>query len=182
MAFGSVIRLHILKLPMSSISFDYDFMFKTRWIIDDDSKDIVPGFRASEGAKVQNGDLIFFPELQTGAGEFEGLRYAGECKNEKLLPLLMSDIESAAFPREIAVMAKESHYTLRQLYEAPLQYILELDGEFSLSDIYGGEEVVEDFWSNPDIINNKEEMQDTFLIPMSQCGLVETKEWNIESK
>ena len=70
-------------------------------------------------------------------------------------------------------------FTLRQLYEAPLEYILnKYEGGFSLGDIYGGENIVEDFWSSPDITSDMHQNNDNmFVIPLSQCCLVETKEF-----
>ena len=131
-------------------------------------------------------DLLYFPELQSGAGEFEGLRFAGERSDELFdgnIPLLKPGIESIEFPPNIAFMADKKGISLRNLYEKPLEALLEVQGgRMSLADIYGGGDVLEEFWSKPDIMRRRTPLaseDDKWIIRLSECTLIETRTFYI---
>ena len=90
------------------------------------------------------GDCVHIPALLTGAGEFEGLRWAGELVGAGRRELLLGDVESPVFPRQIADSIPPGS-TLRQRYEPALEKVLGLQG-FSLADL-GGAAEAEAFWA-----------------------------------
>mmetsp|Transcript_19387 Transcript_19387/g.29898 ORF Transcript_19387/g.29898 Transcript_19387/m.29898 type:complete len:171 (+) Transcript_19387:250-762(+) len=113
---------------------------------------------------------FFFPELQTGAGEFEGLRFAGQRRQPNdndnkdvvvaagTIPLLVPDIESLIFPYEIEGFVSNHErgpIPLRDLYQRPIESLFRhgyISGADTLADIYGGDVEVEEMWNQPDIL------------------------------
>jgi len=173
-----MVKLHVLKLHESPIVDGNNYnRFYMLWLLQNDGppKDsLEAGWQG-----IDSGDVLFFPELQTGAGEFEGLRFAGELDHNNAIPLLLAGVESVEFPPEIAAMADQNNpLTLRRLYEQPLEEVLGMQsGGLTLEDLYGGSEVVEEFWAKPDIKRNANENQDEWMIPLSACSLVRTKHY-----
>ena len=198
------IQLHVLKLfEPAVVDGNYD-RFRMMWLIDDGlgksvpkisdsdrsqscssdtSEQICEGTAANDSWKgIEYGDLIYFPELLTGAGEFEGLRFAGERSAEltdNYIPLLVPGIEGVQFPPDIALRAEEIKVSLRSLYEQPLQDVLSMQaGSLTLEDMFGGSDVVEEFWSKPDIYRRRTPLKsedDKWIIPLSECTLISTK-------
>ena len=68
---------------------------------------------------IVEGDLVVFPSLQTGAGEFEAVRVIGPQNGDRLLPVLPLGVEYPEFPTVIVQLAESNDISLRQLYEAP---------------------------------------------------------------
>uniref|UniRef100_A0A7S1E5S5 Uncharacterized protein n=1 Tax=Thalassionema nitzschioides TaxID=33649 RepID=A0A7S1E5S5_9STRA len=113
------------------------------------------------------------------------MRYAGERRmdDNNAIQLLVPGVESIEFPAVIASMAEQKKETsLRSMYEKPLQDILSRQGSsgITLADIYGGSEVVEEFWENPDVCRRRTPFaseNDKWNIPLSKCSLIQTKNY-----
>ena len=193
------VQLHVLQLHETAV---VDRRFHMLWLLDDLNGD-PPKIKSSapaaattdddtcraaeEWATISFGDLLYFPEIQSGAGEFEGLRFAGERSNDLFdgkIPLLKPGIESIEFPPDIAFMAEREEIPLRNLYEKPLEALLEIQGgRVTLADLYGGKDVLEEFWSKPDIMRRRTPLaseDDKWIIPLSGCTLIETRSFGIE--
>mmetsp|Transcript_15604 Transcript_15604/g.41906 ORF Transcript_15604/g.41906 Transcript_15604/m.41906 type:complete len:117 (-) Transcript_15604:109-459(-) len=73
-----------------------------------------------------------------------------------MVALHWGDVESPVFPRAVADALSTGNKAadaaaLRQRYEGAFAQVLTLQGSLSLADIFGGNEVVEEFWDAPDI-------------------------------
>jgi hypothetical protein len=206
------VHLHVLKLHESAVvDGNYD-RFHMIWLIDDasgppqmaaeaetceakDQDTDTPADRkedastnVSEWTGISFGDLLFFPELQSGAGEFEGLRFAGQ-RSEELtdgnIPLLVPGIESVEFPPDIVYSAEKGGTSLRDMYERPLEKLLSMQGGMSLADLYGGSDVVEEFWAKPDVMRRRTPLtseKDRWIIPLSGCTLIKSMSFEIGPK
>jgi hypothetical protein len=146
------------------------------WILDDDQGRAKPLGCNDESypRPVQPGDLMYFPQLISGAGEFEGVRYVGERlveREENGLPLLFTSVESPIFP---GMFAQQPPQNLRQKYEPIFHRILQSQGGLSLEDLFGGVTVVEEFWANPDVERRRlTEIKETWVIPLKECTCVD---------
>ena len=188
---AGTVRLHVLKLfEPAVVDGNYD-RFHMLWLIDDSKGGPATAddtcSTEEEWAGISFGDLLYFPELQSGAGEFEGLRFAGERSDELfdgMIPLLKPGIESIEFPPDIAFMADKKEISLRSAYEKPLDALLEIQGgRMSLADLYGGSSVLEEFWAKPDIYRRRTPLaseDDKWIIPLSECTLIETRTFDID--
>lgn len=56
-----------------------------------------------------------------------------------------------------------------------LEIVLQQQG-FSLVDLFGGKEVVEEFWASPDVGRNTKETQGEWHIPLAECTVLPTHE------
>ena len=113
---------------------------------------------------MREGDMLFFPELNTGAGELGGVRIVGPRDANGDFPLLSAGIEKPIFPTAIAV--NNSPAELRERYEQPLEQVLKQQG-FSMEDLYGGPDDLEEFWRSPD--SEPTEVKEKLIIPLSKC-------------
>lgn len=92
-----------------------------------------PDQPAGDWKGIFEGDLVVFPSLLSGAGEFEAVRFVGpktthfspEGTDDEVLPLLTAGIEYPEFPTLIVTMAEERGISLRELYEKPFDAILQ---------------------------------------------------------
>lgn len=136
------------------------------WILDDENGIAQPLGATEESwpRPVQAGDLVLFPELSSGAGEFEGLRYVGErLADGSGLPLLLTSVESPVFPG----MFEQPN--LRAKYEPLLEGLVQSQG-LSLTDLFGGAAVVEEFWESPDMERRRlTEIKLEWKIPLNEC-------------
>lgn len=166
-------RLHVLKLHESPVV-DGDYSrFDMVWVIDDGSP---PGNSGEEFGGINTGDVLYFPELLSGAGEFEGTRIVGT-RIDQGLPLLRCGIEGPEFSQEILALSEGSDLTLRELYSRPFDSILEEQG-FSLLDLIGGAEDMDSFWANPTLQRRPSREPDgtnIWLIPLGSCSLVSSE-------
>jgi len=173
-------RLHILQLPWdSSRPFLYprhlDFR-KTMYL--DEGNEGAPSrseaMQTAEWSGLQYGDLLFFPDKLTGAGEFEACRFVGS-KTEKGWKLLNAGIESPTFPAELLEAVGKDR--LRDLYESLIVEVLNLQ-RLSLQGFFGGDEIVDQFWAEPDVNRNTnsgdESDNDVFRVPLSECTWLQT--------
>eukprot|EP00122_Pirum_gemmata_P005248 Pgem_evm2s4776 len=106
--------------------------------------------------KLSVGDLVFMPELQSGAGEFETVFFVLE-NNEIVRP----SVEGLVFPLEIVELVGK--HNLQAYYREALYKILEANNdEFEMwfDGVDGGEA---GFWANPDVIdlNKKQKQKET---------------------
>lgn len=124
----------------------------------------------SDDTSLQQGDILYIPELATGAGEFEGMRFVGR-RNNGGFELWSGGIESPAFPQSIA--ENKTPQELRRNYEQYFNTILQEQG-FSLADLFGGEEVVEEFWASPDVERRRRPLEGEWHIPLSECEILAT--------
>jgi hypothetical protein len=184
-------RLHILHLPAIFTEDEGDKDFRTPWVIDDEDSQATPiprGTREQEhGADdetlswkgLQTNDLLYFPDQLTGAGEFEGCRFVGE-RTDQGFVLLSLGIESPIFPAKLVASIGDVS-KLRLFYEKLFNIVLE-EPHVSLVDIFGGQDVVEEFWTRPDTTKDgqsRRRREDTadctpWLIPLRQCTWLAT--------
>jgi len=129
---------------------------------------------------LQVGDVVFFPELLSGAGEFEGLSFvvpaaiASVARTDCALALVWSDVEGLVFPQPVITLLRSGpaqcapatepaahaqddsklHFdpaVLERQYAPAAAKVLQLQGGLSLADILGSASAVDDFWAAPDI-------------------------------
>lgn len=155
-------RLYIVKLYESPHPDNNYDRYSMQWILD----------TAEGDDDVQQGDMLYIPEVATGAGETEGLRFVGTNNNNNNgFALWSGGIEAPVFPRGIAEL--KSPQELRRDYEQLLNIVLQQQG-FSLADLFGGDEVVEEFWASPDTERQARETEGEWHIPWSQCEILST--------
>jgi hypothetical protein len=191
---ASAPRLHILHL---SAAINEDEVEKrdvrAPWFIDDEKRQATPMIpREEEGEHttdadenlswkgLRTNDILYFPDQLTGAGEFEGCRFVGERTDLGLL-LLSAGIESPIFPSQLVASIGNAS-KLRVFYEKLFEIFLE-EQHISLADLFGGQDVVEDFWTQPDTSKDgqsrsrrEEDTADStpWLIPLRQCTWLAT--------
>eukprot|EP00977_Amphora_coffeiformis_P000546 scaffold132_cov170-Amphora_coffeaeformis.AAC.25 len=135
---------------------NYD-LFHKLWKLDIDKEPKVDGSNEERWNGMNVGDLIVFPQLLTGAGEFESVRVVGPKvadDSSELLTILPIGIEYPEFPSVIASLAEEtgSKATLRELYEEPFHEILQSSAhtQLGLIDVLGCDEhEYNEFWAKP---------------------------------
>ena len=129
-----------------------------------------PGSEKKWGG-VLEGDLVVFPSLLSGAGDFEAVRFVGpktthlsEGGNEEdVLPLLTAGIEYPEFPTLIATMAEEQGTNLRELYENPFNAILQSQPpKLKLIDLFSrDEEAYKEYWDDVPIARRRRPPSDS---------------------
>jgi hypothetical protein len=126
--------LHVLSLSASPPD---DRRWSDWWLLKD-----------PEG-EISVGDLLHFEDQLTGAGEFEGLRWALPAEQKGQWRLVPGDVETPVFPATMEQLTggRGEGITLRQLYEPGLEQLMALQG-FSLADHFGGDTA--EFWATPD--------------------------------
>jgi hypothetical protein len=191
---ASAPRLHILHLPAAINEYAAEKQdFRTPWFIDDENRQATPSIlpparKQEEHASydetlswkgLRTNDLMYFPDQLAGAGEFEGCRFVGERTDQGFLLVLSAGIESPIFPAQL-VAAIGNASKLRVFYEKLFEIVLE-EQHVSLVDIFGGQDVVEEFWSRPDTSKDgqsrrREDTADStpWLIPLRQCTWLAT--------
>ena len=115
-----------------------------------------------EWGGILEGDLVVFPSLLSGAGEFESVRFVGPKTThlptgeegyeveEEVLPLLTAGIERPEFPTLIVSMAEERGLSLREMYEGPFDEVLRSQpAVLTLLDLFGGYRAgYDEFWAD----------------------------------
>ena len=166
-------RLFVVELPADLVqTASTGSAFRRPWFLQLESND-------KEDAKNDNiprtRDVIFLPQCLTGAGELEGLRFVGSAVTKEdnnairlRLPLLRADIEQVVFPQSL--FHETEAKTLRSCYEPLVNNVLRRQGGLTLSDLYGGDDVVEEFWAAPDVRPDlADNSQEALLIPWKDC-------------
>jgi hypothetical protein len=128
---------------------------------------------------LQTNDLLYFPDQLTGAGEFEGCRFVGERIDRGFL-LLSAGIESPIFPAQL-IASIETISKLRLFYEELFETVLKKQ-HMSLTDLFGGQDVVEEFWTRPDTSNggqtsSEEDTTDDSIPWLSRSPCVNALGW-----
>lgn len=131
---------------------------------------------------ISEGDLIVFPALLSGAGEFESVRFVGSKATnptepeEEVFPLLTAGIEYPEFPALIVLMAQERGVTLREFYESPFNAVLEYQtARMTMKDVFGGEEPYTEFWAEPPVARRRRPPGgDAWRISLGDCVWVRT--------
>jgi len=191
-AICSPARLHVLKLHESPIleSGRNHERFSMQWMLVDSAGSGKPKVIAdkdpAEWNAIEEGDVLYFPELLSGAGEFEGMRFAGSRFHEDSeIRLLRGGVEYPEFPREIISIIENRHGTsseekskamLRHIYESPFREMINQQGiSFTLNDVFGGDE--DGFWSDPPIQRQNERRLtavEEWKIPLDECTWIGT--------
>lgn len=168
-------KVHVMRLHQDP-SNDYD-IFDKRWLMVNIS---------IADTNIQNGDVFYFPELNTGAGELEAVRIGLFSEDNKII-LLKCGIEYPEFPIEVQnlvngldIEAEKLQQKLRHQYERAICNVLnENVPGLTLCDIMGGESVVDEFWESDDpIMTHHKEFNSSvnaishWEIPYDQCTLI----------
>lgn len=167
-------QLYIIRLPQTILQQTQQLSFRQPWYIDDSLLLTVPppskaGKVSGSSIQLKTNDLLYFPDCLTGAGEFEGCYFVGSReapmnnKNE-YFRLLRASIEHPVFPEQVIESAlgtsilalkgdggQELSERLRQMYEPLFERILKEQADLSMVDLMGGKDVLEEYWSCPDI-------------------------------
>ena len=95
-------RLHVLDLSESCLEAARNSSYGDPWVLVDNGR---PSDNDPEQADVweavQKYDMLFFPEMLSGAGEFEGVWIVGEATSSGEFTLLSAGIESPEFPQAV---------------------------------------------------------------------------------
>ncbi|KAL3921522.1 MAG: hypothetical protein SGILL_002704 [Bacillariaceae sp.] len=155
--------------------------FDIEWVLDVSSQpassslsSAAASSSSSSSSRVEPGDVLYIPELVTGAGEFEALRFVGNPteKDPQLLPLLGGGVEYPEFPPEIVAMRKDKD-ALRVVYASLFDVMLlrMAGGPDTLKDIMGGGDTeIDEFWSSPPVSRTKKwESNEQWIIPLDKC-------------
>ena len=178
-------KLHILQLHENPVIDDDNYeRFSWRWIlvVPNDIPDTTKGLLPT----ISTGDVISFPQLLTGAGEWEGIRWVGSRLSEDRtaasisFPLYKAGVEYPEFTSEQVQWLQQYNVTLRMAYEDLLDTALRRNhngGPTSLSEVLGGKDPLEDYWKNPPILRRRHQLDVDWLIPLDQCTVMETIEF-----
>lgn len=97
----------------------------------------------SEGdGLVSVGDLVIFPELCTGAGEFEGVYFVGSPApgdESGVFPLLFGEVEGVAVPSAMKAFVKARDLSVFAMYHKAFKYVIEEVHHCFLSDMFESE-------------------------------------------
>jgi len=184
-------KLYELKLHESPVLDDgknYE-RFSLDWFLEIEADDNENENDPNSSSKIilEPGDVIYIPELTTGAGEFEAMRFVGQKRTEKnqdklLLPLLKSSVEYPEFPPETQELYP-AITLLRDAYESIFDTMLSqmVGGPDTLKDIMGGGDAeLDEYWSNPPIRRprkgrKQQKEQQHWIIPLKLCQIVPIK-------
>ena len=156
-------NVHFLDFNEGNSPIDDPERFNILWQISTDQPPQPQHKLSSESSSSEEwngifeGDLVVFPSLLSGAGEFEAVRFVGptitslvDGKDEILLPLLTAGVEMPEFPILIVQLAEERGFSLREMYEEPFNAILQYQPpKITLFDLYSRDEVAySSFWED----------------------------------
>ncbi|KAL3788263.1 hypothetical protein HJC23_011895 [Cyclotella cryptica] len=138
---------------------------------------------------IAEGDLVVFPSILSGAGEFESVRFVGpktmsatstaqEEGEEEVLPLLTAGIEYPEFPTLIVSMAKERNVSIREMYELPFDAVLKSQPPhyLTLRDTFSQDhEMYDQFWREPPVARRRRPPGgEPWRISLGECVWVRT--------
>jgi hypothetical protein len=130
--------------------------------------------------RLAEGDLVVFPSLLSGAGEFEAMRFVGPkmtLSTGDAFPLLTAGIEFPEFPSLLIQHMDIS--SLKDIYEAPFNAVLqEQSPKYNLKDIFSSdEEAYNEFWNDPPVARRRGPSGgDPWQISLSECIWIKTLE------
>ena len=147
--------------------------FDLQWVLDTSSS----SSDADDSVKfrIQPGDVLYMPELLSGAGEFEAMRFVGNPvvdgnDSKNMLPLLHGGVEYPEFPPEIAELHNEH---LRDAYAGLFDAMLETmtGGPGCLQEVMGGGDAeIDEYWSSPPLTRPKRQPPGgKWIIPLKSC-------------
>ena len=119
---------------------------------------------------LSEGDIIFFPDLMSGAGEFEGLFFVGATTTTPgVVPLhFANEVESLAFPAAMRDLAQSRGSSLRGSYRQGIMALAAHVG-FELEEVYGDANALENMWNAPDVDEGPHEAQPIHTVPLAVC-------------
>ena len=157
--------------------------FNVLWqLVDLDKQPMTVSGRSEETAiqgdfHLAEGDLVVFPSLLSGAGEFEAMRFVGP-KTGDSIPLLTAGVEYPEFPSVLIQHIKDIS-SLKDMYEAPFNAVLqEQSTKYTLKDIFSSdEEAYNEFWNDPPVARRRGPSGgDPWLISITETIWIETLE------
>jgi hypothetical protein len=167
--------LHILKLHEDAVPNGNYERFGWQWVLDDSpsSAETQKEENVMVVVVVRPGDVLFIPDLMTGAGEFEAMRFVGKRTEHGWMLLHNGGVEYPEFPQDILLL--QPGRSLRVAYAKLLDAMLmEQGGPESLEEIMGGETEVEEYWTQPAMLREKKTVQEQWIIPLEKCTLMKT--------
>jgi len=171
--------VHFLDFSDGNPAYD---RFNVLWqLVDLDKQPMTVSGRSEETAIKSNfhlaeGDLVVFPSLLSGAGEFEAMRFVGP-KTGDSFPLLTAGIEFPEFPSLLLQHMDVS--SLKEMYEAPFNAVLQQQSnKYTLKDLFSSdEEAYNQFWNEPPVARRRGPSGgDPWSISLSECIWLETLE------
>jgi hypothetical protein len=152
-------KLHLLQLHESPVRNGDDYeRFDWQWILINDNQN-------SFGITAY--DVVCIPDLMSGAGEFEGVRFVGDL-TESGWPLWKAGIEYPEFPSVIAQQGD-----LRVKYQDIFDAIMgEVHCGRTFADLMGDDEAVAQFWASPKVSRRRRAAAQEWHIPLSRCALL----------
>lgn len=189
-------NVHFLEFSESVSPVNDHDRFHVLWQLDTNNINNAPQRKPSsesneEWKGIFEGDLVVFPSLLSGAGEFEAVRFVGpkttqlsadgNGEEEEVLPLLTCGIEYPEFPTLIVSMAEERGVSLRDLYEIPFNAILESEPpKISLLDVFGRDEVgYKEYWDDPPVARRRRPPSgDPWKFSLRECVWIKTLDGN----
>lgn len=129
--------------------------------------------------RLAEGDLVVFPSLLSGAGEFEAMRFVGpnmtHVTGGDTFPLLTAGIEYPEFPSLLIQQMDIS--SLKDIYEEPFNAVLQQQStKYNLRDIFSSdEEAYDQFWNDPPVARRRGPSGgDPWLISLAECIWINT--------
>jgi len=163
--------VHLLDFRDGNPAYD---RFDVLWLLVDLDKQPMTVSDRSEDFRLAEGDLVVFPSLLSGAGEFEAMRFVGPKmtlpNGESTLPLLTAGIEFPEFPSILIQHLDIS--SLQDIYEAPFNAVLQQQSsKHNLRDIFSSdEEAYNQFWDDPPVARRRGPPGgDPWLISLEEC-------------
>lgn len=173
--------VHFLDFKDGSPAYD---RFNVLWkLIDLDKQPQTISGKSEETAlkrdfHLAEGDLVVFPSLLSGAGEFEAMRFVGPKTGDDSFPLLTAGIEYPEFPVYLLIQHMDIS-SLKDMYEAPFNVVLQQQKtDYTLMDIFSlDEEAYNEFWKDPPVARRRGPSGgDPWLISLSDCVWIKTVE------
>jgi hypothetical protein len=174
--------VHFLDFRDGNPAYD---RFNALWqLVDLDKQPLTVSDRSEETImkgdfRLAEGDLVVFPSLLSGAGEFEAMRFVGPkmtlTTGEGTLPLLTAGIEYPEFPSILIQQMDIS--SLKNIYEAPFNAVLQQQSpKYNLRDIFSSdEEAYNQFWDDPPVARRRGPPGgDPWLISLAECIWIKT--------
>mmetsp|Transcript_17154 Transcript_17154/g.25879 ORF Transcript_17154/g.25879 Transcript_17154/m.25879 type:complete len:194 (+) Transcript_17154:35-616(+) len=170
--------VHFLEFKDGNPAYD---RFNVLWqLVDLDKQPTTVSDESKSDFRLAEGDLVVFPSLLSGAGEFEAMRFVGPkmtLSTGDAFPLLRAGIEYPEFPSLLIQHMDIS--SLKDIYEAPFNAVLqEQSPEYNLKDIFSSdEEAYNEFWNDPPVARRRGPWGgDPWQISLSECIWIKTLE------
>mmetsp|Transcript_17593 Transcript_17593/g.27580 ORF Transcript_17593/g.27580 Transcript_17593/m.27580 type:complete len:201 (+) Transcript_17593:159-761(+) len=177
--------VHFLDFTDNSPTYD---RFNVLWqLVDLDKQPMTVSGLSKESVmksdfRLKEGDLVVFPSLLSGAGEFEGMRFVGQkmklsAIGDYSFPLLTAGIEFPEFPSLLLQHMDVS--SLKEMYEAPFNAVLQQQSsKYNLKDLFSSDdEAYNQFWNEPPVARRRGPSGgDPWSISLSECIWIETLE------